>query len=88
MMAGFDIPIRALRQQISSAVQIIVQSRRVTGGRRKVVSVSEITGMEGQVIQMGKTVAFLEARLTDSEGTLVAKATSSARLVPTSRLPP
>jgi len=43
---------------------------------------------EGQVIQMGKTVAFLEARLTDSEGTLVAKATSSARLVPTSRLPP
>jgi uncharacterized protein (TIGR00369 family) len=42
---------------------------------------------EGQVVRMGKTVAFLEARLTDSEGTLVAKATSSARLVPVSRLP-
>ncbi len=51
-MAGYDIPIKALRQQIASAVQIIVQSRRVTGGRRKVVSVSEITGMEGDAIQM------------------------------------
>jgi uncharacterized protein (TIGR00369 family) len=42
---------------------------------------------EGQVIRMGKTVAFLEARLTDSDGTLVAKATASARLVPVGRLP-
>jgi pilus assembly protein CpaF len=51
-MAGYDIPIRALRQQISSALQILVQARRLTGGRRKVVSVSEITGMEGELIQM------------------------------------
>ncbi|HEX3915749.1 MAG TPA: PaaI family thioesterase [Caulobacteraceae bacterium] len=42
---------------------------------------------EGQVVQMGKTVAFLEARLFDGDGTLVAKASSSARLVPTSKLP-
>src|SRR5207344_2269967 len=46
MMAGYDILSRALRQQISSAVQIAVQTRRVTGGRRKVISISEITGME------------------------------------------
>ena len=52
MMAGFDIPIRALRQQVASAVQLSVQARRVTGGRRKVVSISEITGMEGDSIQM------------------------------------
>lgn len=58
MMAGFDIPIRALRQQISSAVQIIVQARRVTGGRRKVVSVSEITGMEGDNITMHDLFVF------------------------------
>ena len=51
-MAGYDIPMRALRQQVSAAVQIVVQARRVTGGRRKVVSVSEITGMEGDAIQM------------------------------------
>jgi uncharacterized protein (TIGR00369 family) len=42
---------------------------------------------EGQVVQMGKTIAFLEARLFDSDGTLVAKASSSARLVPTAKLP-
>ncbi|MEO6436998.1 MAG: CpaF family protein [Tepidisphaeraceae bacterium] len=51
-MSGFDIPIRALRQQISSALHIVVQAQRMMGGRRKVVSVSEITGMEGDQIQM------------------------------------
>jgi len=41
---------------------------------------------EGRIVQMGKTIAFLEAKLTDSAGTLVAQASSSARLVPTARL--
>ncbi|HEX2592090.1 MAG TPA: PaaI family thioesterase [Rhizomicrobium sp.] len=41
---------------------------------------------EGRVVQMGKTIAFLEAHLTDSEGTVIARATSSARLVPVDRL--
>src|SRR4029079_12783963 len=48
--AGYDIPIRALRTQIASALQLIVQARRLPGGRRKIVSVSEITGMEGEQI--------------------------------------
>ena len=51
-MAGYDIPMRALRSQIASAISVIVQVRRLTGGRRKVISVSEITGMEGEQIQM------------------------------------
>ncbi len=51
-MAGFDIPMRALRQQVAAAIQLIVQARRMVGGRRKVVSVSEITGMEGEQIQV------------------------------------
>jgi pilus assembly protein CpaF len=51
-MAGYDIPMRALRTQISSAVNVIVQVRRLTGGKRKVTSVSEIVGMEGENIQM------------------------------------
>jgi pilus assembly protein CpaF len=51
-MAGFDIPLRALRSQIASALQLVVQSRRLGGGRRKIVTVSEITGMEGEHIQM------------------------------------
>ena len=57
-MAGYDIPMRALRSQIASAITVIVQSRRLTGGRRKVVSVSEITGMEGEQIQMHDLFAF------------------------------
>jgi pilus assembly protein CpaF len=51
-MAGFDIPIRALRQQIASALQVVVQTQRLAGGRRRVVNISEITGMEGDQIQM------------------------------------
>ena len=67
MMAGYDIPIRALRQQIAGAVQIILQARRMTGGRRKVISVSEITGMEGDAIQMHDLFMF-EAAGVDSDG--------------------
>ena len=57
-MAGYDIPMRAMRTQISSAIQLIVQARRLTGGRRKVVTVSEISGMEGDQIQMHDLFVF------------------------------
>ncbi|HZK81481.1 MAG TPA: ATPase, T2SS/T4P/T4SS family, partial [Humisphaera sp.] len=67
MMAGYDIPIRALRQQISAAVQIVVQARRMTGGKRKVVSVSEICGMEGESIQMHDLFVF-EPTGIDNDG--------------------
>ncbi|HEX4055826.1 MAG TPA: CpaF family protein [Tepidisphaeraceae bacterium] len=50
-MAGYDIPVRALRHQIASALQIVVQATRLTGGKRKVTRVTEITGMEGDGIQ-------------------------------------
>src|SRR6266480_3380573 len=49
-MAGYDIPMKALRTQVASAIQIIIQARRLPGGRRKVCSVSEITGMEGEQV--------------------------------------
>jgi pilus assembly protein CpaF len=51
-MSGMEIPIRALRQQISSALHLVIQAQRLLGGRRKIVSVCEITGMEGDQIQM------------------------------------
>ena len=57
-MAGLDIPIRALRQQISSALHVVVQAQRLMGGRRKIVSVCEITGMEGDQIQMHELFVF------------------------------
>jgi pilus assembly protein CpaF len=57
-MAGYDLPIRALRQQVSSAVNVIVQAQRLTGGKRKVTRVSEITGMEGDQIQVQDIFTF------------------------------
>jgi len=66
-MAGFDLPIKGLRTQISSAINIVVQARRLTGGKRKVVSVSEITGMEGELIQMHDLFTF-EQRGVDGNG--------------------
>jgi pilus assembly protein CpaF len=57
-MAGFDIPMRALRTQVASAIQVIIQSRRLPGGRRKVTSISEVAGMEGEHIQMQDLFLF------------------------------
>jgi pilus assembly protein CpaF len=66
-MAGFDIPTRGMRQQISGAVNVIVQTARLAGGRRKVVYVSEISGMEGDQIQMHNLFTF-EQTGVDSNG--------------------
>ena len=52
LMAGFDLPLRAIREQIASAISIIVQINREKDGSRKVVCVSEITKMEGDIITM------------------------------------
>jgi pilus assembly protein CpaF len=66
-MAGYDIPMRALRTQIASALQLIVQVRRLPGGRRKVTSVTEISGMEGDNIQMHEIFCF-EQNGVDMDG--------------------
>jgi pilus assembly protein CpaF len=58
---------RALRNQISSALQIVVQSRRLPGGRRKVTSVSEIYGMEGEQIQMHEIFTYEQSGV-DADG--------------------
>jgi pilus assembly protein CpaF len=57
-MAGYDIPMRALRTQVASAIQLIVQATRLPGGKRKVTRVSEISGMEGEQITMHDIFSF------------------------------
>ena len=57
-MANLNIPERAIRQQIASAIHVVVQISRLTDGSRKVVSISEITGMEGDSIWMQDIFAF------------------------------
>ena len=71
-MAGYDIPTKAMRNQISSALQIVIQSRRLTGGRRKVVSVTEITGMEGDQISAHDLFTFEQSGV-DSDGHAVGR---------------
>ena len=71
-MAGYDIPTRALRTQIANAIQIVIQARRVTGGRRKVTAVSEIVGMEGDNIQMHDLFAYEQSGV-DAEGHAVGR---------------
>jgi pilus assembly protein CpaF len=57
-MAGFDLPIWVIRKQIASAVHIIVQASRLIGGARKVVKISEVTGMEGDNVVMHDLFVF------------------------------
>jgi pilus assembly protein CpaF len=66
-MAGFDMPIWIIRRQIASAVQIIVQAARLKGGPRKIVKISEITGMEGDVISMNDLFVFKQTGV-DGQG--------------------
>lgn len=58
MMAGMDLPARAIRDQIASAVHFVVQQSRLADGSRKVTHISEITGMEGDVVQLNDIFVF------------------------------
>jgi pilus assembly protein CpaF len=63
-MAGIDMPIKAVRQQIASAVNLIVQASRLQDGTRRMVSITEITGMEGDVITMQEVFRFKRVGLS------------------------
>ncbi len=57
-MAGIDMPLKAVRQQIASAVNLIVQVSRLQDGSRRMLSITEITGMEGEIITMQEVFRF------------------------------
>ena len=57
-MANLNIPERAIRQQIASAIHVVIQIARLTDGSRKVISISEITGMESDSIWMQDIFTF------------------------------
>jgi pilus assembly protein CpaF len=62
-MAGLQLPPRATRGQISAAISAVIQTMRLSDGRRKIVSIQEITGMEGDVITMQEIYAFRQTGL-------------------------
>jgi pilus assembly protein CpaF len=68
-MAGITMPVKAMRQQIASAVSVVVQASRLTDGRRKLMSIQEITGMEGDVINMQEIFTFKRTGV-DQDGTV------------------
>jgi pilus assembly protein CpaF len=57
-MSGISLPDKAMREQIASAIDVIVQVSRLSDGRRKIMSISEITGMEGNVVTMQDVFTF------------------------------
>lgn len=67
LMAGMDLPIRAIREQISSALELVIHIERLRDGTRKVTHVSEIQGMEGDVITMTDIFVFEQTGLEDGK---------------------
>jgi pilus assembly protein CpaF len=63
-MAGIEMPLKAVRSQISSAVNLIVQASRLQDGSRRMVSITEVTGMEGEVISMQEVFRYQRVGLT------------------------
>ena len=68
MMAGVDMPLFAIRSQIASALDVIVQQSRLRDGSRRIVSITEITGMEGDIVSMQDIFVFETDGSTDGQG--------------------
>jgi pilus assembly protein CpaF len=69
-MAGMGLPIPSVRSQISSAIRLLMQLQRLPDGRRRLVSIVEITGMEGETIQMHEIFRFVKER-TEVNGNIM-----------------
>ena len=66
-MSGINLPSKVARGQIASAIDVVIQTNRLTDGRRKLISISEITGLEGDVISMQDIFSFKQTGV-DTEG--------------------
>ena len=58
LMAGMDLPVRVIREQVASAIHLVVQQARLRDGSRHIVQISEITGLEGDTVLMQDLFAF------------------------------
>ncbi len=72
LMAGTNLPDRAMREQIASALDVVIQVSRLSDGSRRLVSISEITGMEGEVVSMQEIYQFERLGLSP-EGVVVGR---------------
>jgi pilus assembly protein CpaF len=67
MMAGMELPIRAIREQVSSAIDLVVHQERMRDGTRKVTHITEISGMEGDVITMTDIFVFEQTGIENAQ---------------------
>ncbi|MBB3676186.1 CpaF family protein [Modestobacter versicolor] len=74
LMAGMDLPLRAVREQVASAVDVIVQVSRMRDGTRRITHVTEVLGMEGDTVTLQDAFLFDHAAGTDREGRLLGRA--------------
>jgi len=70
LMAGTNLPNRAMREQITSALDVIIQPQRLSDGTRRIVSITEVTGMEGEVITTQEVYRFKRRGVTP-EGRII-----------------
>lgn len=66
MMSGFELPIKAMRQQIASAVDIIIQANRLQGGKRRVTHITEIVGMEQETVVMQDVYHYMQEGIDEN----------------------
>ena len=66
-MAGMDLPLRAIREQIASAVDLIVHQARMRDGTRRITSITEVQGMEGDVIVMQDIFIFEQTGVVEGQ---------------------
>ncbi|WP_340123225.1 CpaF family protein [Methylobacter svalbardensis] len=71
-MSGFDLPVKAIRSQIASAINVVLQLERMEDGRRRVISVCEINSMEGDIITMSEIFKY-ERRGLDDHGNIIGR---------------
>jgi pilus assembly protein CpaF len=64
LMAGMDLPLKVVRQQVSSAIDLIIQQTRLKDGQRKVTYVTEVAGMEGDIIVLSDIFKFVQTGVT------------------------
>jgi pilus assembly protein CpaF len=76
LMAGYDLPVRAIRAQVASAIDVIVHLERMRDGTRKVVQITEVMGMEEDVITMQDVFRFVRSGV-DGQGRVVGRFTAS-----------
>lgn len=79
MMAGMDLPDRAIREQVTSAVHLVVQQARFADGTRKITHITEITGMESGMVQM-QDIFVYKQRGFDSDGKVIGEFKATGRV--------